>query len=242
MSWHDFFFAFIGFLSEILGTISGFGSSTFFVPIAQMLENFHLVLVLTALLHSIGNLSRIYYFKNSFDKKLFIKMAFPSIVLSGLGALLTKYIPTEHLSKTLGAALVVIAIVLFFKKNKQKSLLKPSWGIPLVGLSGFMTGLVGTGGAIRGVALASLHIEKSLFIGLSSAIDLGGDLLRLAIYLYHGYMDWNEWYYIPLLALSAWAGAKIGHRLLQFVPQDLFIKIVTFFVFVGGIVLLIKKP
>ncbi|MBY0385687.1 sulfite exporter TauE/SafE family protein [bacterium] len=240
MNWHDLLFAFIGFLSEILGTISGFGSSTFFVPVAQMLESFHLVLVLTALLHSIGNLSRLYYFKNSFDKKLFIKMALPSIALSGLGALLTKYIPTDLLSKALGAGLIIISIVLFFKKTKQKSLLSPAWGAPLVGLSGFMTGLLGTGGAIRGVALASLQIEKGLFIGLSSAIDLGGDVLRLAIYLYHGYMDWNEWYYIPMLALSAWAGAKIGHRLIQFVPQDLFIKTVTAFIFIGGAVLVIQ--
>lgn len=240
MSWHDLFFALIGFLSEILGTMSGFGSSTFFVPIAQMLESFQLVLVLTALLHTIGNFSRIYYFKNAFDKKLFIKMAIPSIILSGVGALLTKYLPTVLLSKTLGAALVIIALVLFFKKTKQQSFLSPSWRIPLIGFSGFMTGLVGTGGAIRGVALASLQLEKNLFIGLSSAIDLGGDLLRLTIYLYHGYMDWNEWYYVPLLALSAWSGAKIGHKVLQYVSQELFIKIVTIFVFMGGLTLLAK--
>ncbi len=240
MSWHDILFILTGFISEILGTLSGFGSSTFFVPIAQLLESFHLVLVLTALLHSFGNLSRIYYFREYLKKDLFIKYATPSILLSGAGALLTSYVPTAILIRLLGSALVLISTLYFFKKKGTRPSKLSHLSVPLLGLSGFLTGLLGTGGAIRGLALASLHIEKNLFIALSSSVDLGGDLLRLVIYISQGFMDWTQWYYIPLLGVSAWGGAKIGHRLIKQIPQELFLKIVTIFVFLSGVGLLFK--
>lgn len=241
MNWHDVFFVVAGFLSEILGTLSGFGSSTFFVPIAQMLESFHLVLVLTALLHSFGNLSRIYYFRDYLQKDLFIKYATPSILLSGLGALLTSFVPTSLLIRLLGVALILISSLAFFRKKESRSTKLSNMSVPLLGLSGFLTGLLGTGGAIRGLALASLHIEKNLFIALSSSVDLGGDLLRLTIYISQGFMDWSQWYYIPWLAIAAWAGAKAGHRLVKQIPQKLFLKIVTVFVFLSGLGLLLKS-
>lgn len=240
MSWHDLLFAFSGFVSEILGTLSGFGSSTFFVPIAQMLESFHLVLVLTSFLHSFGNISRIFYFRRYFKKELFFKFAIPFIIFSGLGALLTSFVPVVVLTRVLGFALILISLLFFVKKSKTPNKYVQRFNIPLMALSGFSTGLIGTGGAIRGVALASLHIEKNLFIALSSSVDLGGDLLRLSIYLWQGFMDWSQWYYIPLLAVAAWAGAKVGSRLIARVPQELFLKIVTVFVFISGVGLLLK--
>lgn len=240
MSWHDILFILTGFVSEILGTLSGFGSSTFFVPIAQLLESFHLVLVLTALLHSFGNLSRIYYFREHLKKDLFMKYAIPSILLSGVGALLTSYVPTAILIRLLGFALILISALSFFKKKYNHPSKLSQWSVSLLGLSGFLTGLLGTGGALRGLALASLHIEKNLFIALSSSVDLGGDLLRLVIYISQGFMDWSQWYYIPLLGFSAWGGAKLGHRLIKQIPQELFLKIVTAFIFLSGLGFLIQ--
>lgn len=240
MSWHDLLFVLSGFVSEILGTLSGFGSSTFFVPIAQLLESFHLVLVLTSFLHSFGNFSRIFYFRKYLKRDLFFKFALPFVIFSGAGALLTSYVPTLILSRVLGGALIFISLLFFVKRDKKPNPYVRRFNIPLMALSGFSTGLIGTGGAIRGVALASLNMEKNLFIAVSSSVDLGGDLLRLTIYLWQGFMDWSQWYYIPLLAMAAWAGTKVGSLLIRKVPQELFIKIVTAFVFMSGVGLLLK--
>ena len=42
-----FLFFLIALLSEIVGTIGGFGSSVFFVPLAGLFFDFHTVLALT---------------------------------------------------------------------------------------------------------------------------------------------------------------------------------------------------
>jgi uncharacterized membrane protein YfcA len=46
-----FLFFLIAFSSEVVGTIAGFGSSVFFVPLAGLLLGFHEVLALTSILH-----------------------------------------------------------------------------------------------------------------------------------------------------------------------------------------------
>ena len=70
MKWHDGGLIILAFLSETIGTVSGFGSSTFFVPTAIFFESFKLVLALTALLHIFGNISKLILFKRNFDRVL----------------------------------------------------------------------------------------------------------------------------------------------------------------------------
>ncbi len=118
----------------------------------------------------------------------------------------------------------------------------PKWvAILLSALSGFSTGFVGTGGALRGMSLAALQLPKNAFVVLSSAIDIGGDALRAVIYLDHGYMDWNQWFYIPLLAMGSFVGARLGKFLLNRMNQLQFEKVVAVFIFLSGAAMLIKK-
>ena len=43
------------------------------------------------------------------------------------------------------------------------------------GIAGFLAGVIGTGGAIRGLALAAFDLEKGVFVATSAAIDSGVD-------------------------------------------------------------------
>lgn len=236
MNLHDLYLIIFAYFTEILGTLSGFGSSTFFVPIAVMFESFNFVLAMTAILHTFSNLSKIAIFHKKTLWKQLIHLALPSIALCGVGALLSNKLDPEFYKRLLGGALIIISLAMLIDKNKKISL-PEKYAIPLSGISGFLTGLVGTGGALRGIMLSSLHLEKENFILLSAGIDLGGDLLRAVIYLYNGYMDWNQWFYIPLLAIAALLGAWTGKRVIKKLNQRQFEFIVAIFVLLSGITL-----
>lgn len=233
MNLHDLALVFCAFVSEILGTLSGFGSSTFFVPIALQIESFKLVLALTAILHCFGNFFKIFLFRKDFLWAHFYQMAIPSVVMTGIGALMTVTFSTDLMTKILGAFLILFSIYsLFFKK---KALL-PKWlAIFFSALSGFLTGFIGTGGALRGLALSALQLPKNSFVALSSSIDIGGDFLRAFIYLKNGFMDWSQWFYLPLLAIAAFAGAHLGKRILSRINQIQFERIVSVFILFSGI-------
>jgi uncharacterized protein len=54
-----FLFFLIALFSEIVGTVAGFGSSVFFVPLAGFLFGFHEVLALTSILHVFSNAAKL---------------------------------------------------------------------------------------------------------------------------------------------------------------------------------------
>jgi hypothetical protein len=70
-------FFLLALLAEIIGTVSGFGSSILFVPVASLFLDFKMVLGITAVFHIFSNLSKIYFFHTGIDKNIVIKLEFP---------------------------------------------------------------------------------------------------------------------------------------------------------------------
>lgn len=239
MHLHDIGLVFIAFLSEVFGVLSGFGSSSLFVPLASFFEKFYFVLALTSILHCFGNVSKILLFRKNFDKRLFLKLFLPSILLTGIGALLVPYVPIDKLKKILGIFLIVLSTFWFFQGSRPRPA-SPRATYFLTALSGFFTGLVGTGGALRGMALNLMSLEKNSFVALSAGIDFGGDFIRMIIYLSEGMMDWNQWFYIPLLGIAALAGAHFGKKLLSHMSQRIFEKGVAFLVGLSGTLMILS--
>lgn len=97
-----------------------------------------------------------------------------------------------------------------------------------------MAGLVGTGGAIRGLTMAAFNLPKDMFIATSAAIDLLADTGRALVYWRNGYFHGHDLWYVPLLVMVAIAGTLIGRFLLQHISQQAFRRIAL------GMVLLIS--
>lgn len=234
----DIILVLIGFASELIGTITGFGSSTFFVPAALMLESFQTVLVLTAILHTFGNSSRLFLFRTHFMWGPFLKLAIPYILFSAIGAFIMIDTSPESLKRALGGLLILLSVVFLIGHNLDR-FIPPRVGMLLAAFSGLSTGLVGTGGALRGLALAALRVPKSTFVALSAAIDIGGDTVRSVIYIKSGLFQWHHWFYVPALMLAALLGSIVGKWALAQISQRMFERLVAVFVFLSGLMFLI---
>lgn len=238
MEIHDFALAIVAFVSEFLGTLSGYGSSTLFMPLALLFEQAQFVLALTGILHCFGNLAKILLFRKAFNLQAFILLSIPFVAFCGMGALLVAHFGTGAMLRILGFFL--IAYGLFSFVGGARRIQVPSTvAVGLSALSGFSTGFIGTGGAIRGMALNTLHLSKESFVAVSASIDMGGDLLRTAIYLRNGFMNWDQWFYIPILGCAAYLGTRSGRWFLQRIDQLQFEKTVAVFILASGIAMLI---
>ena len=116
-------FFFLALLAEIAGTVGGFGSSMFFVPIAGYFFDFHSVLGITAIFHLSSNLSKIYFFRKGFDKKLLIKLGIPAVIMVLIGARLSNYIDPIYLEISLSFFLIIMSLIFLIKPNLS---LKPT--------------------------------------------------------------------------------------------------------------------
>lgn len=233
-------FLFLAFLAEILGTVGGFGSSLFFVPIASLFLDFYSVLGITALLHVASNISKITLFRKGIDKKLLLRLGIPSVLFVLLGAWLSKYVNTRILELCLAVFLIALSIILFFAKNIH---LAPTWFNTWLGgsLSGTLAGLIGTGGAVRGLFLSAFRLEKEIFVATSALIDLGVDLSRAGIYTANGYVHRHDLYLLPFLFGISFFGTYLGKLILDRIQPETFRKTVLGMVCIMGLFTLAKE-
>jgi uncharacterized protein len=232
-------FFLIGFLSEVIGTIAGFGSSVFFVPLAGLFFDFHTVLALTSILHVFSNAAKLVLFGRHVRLQLLLLLGIPSIVFVIIGAYLSARLEFKFTELLLGLFLISFSFVLFFKPTARLSPHALN-AIAAGGVAGFLAGLIGTGGAVRGLALAAFDLEKANFVATSAAIDSGVDFSRMIVYLRDGYLTPGFYWYVPGLLVTAFVGSYVGKLALNKIEQKSFRKIVLLLIFVIGAVTLAR--
>ncbi|MEN9959143.1 MAG: hypothetical protein RLZZ474_1387, partial [Bacteroidota bacterium] len=214
-------FFLLALLAEIIGTISGFGSSILFVPLASLVLDFKVVLGITAVFHVFSNLSKIYLFQKGIDKKIALKLGIPAILFVTLGAWLTNFIPQKEIE--LGMNVIIFLLAIYMISGHHKQIKESNTNLYLGGtLSGFFAGLIGTGGAIRGITLAAFNLEKDAFIATSAIIDMGVDVSRAGVYIASGYFQREHVILIPFLIIISIAGSYVGKRILNYIPEKVF--------------------
>lgn len=235
----NFIFLLLALIAEIIGTIGGFGSSVFFVPIGNFYFDFHAVLGLTAIFHLASNASKIFLFKKGLDKRLLLQIGLPSVIFVIVGGLLTKVLDSEILEIVLAVFLVALSLLFLIRKNL---VVKPTNRNAVTGgvLSGFSAGLLGTGGAIRGLTMSAFNLEKSVFIATSAFIDFLIDFTRSFVYYQNGYIHKEHMIYVPFLVAIGVTGTYIGKRILNYIPQDKFKKISLMLILLIGLITLGK--
>jgi uncharacterized membrane protein YfcA len=235
----NYIFLLLALVAEVIGTIGGFGSSVFFVPLGNFYFDFHSVLGLTAIFHLSSNLSKIYLFKKGLNKMLLLSIGLPAVVFVIIGGLLSKYIDSHYLEIILGVFLVGFSLLFIIKRNLSFIPNKKNATIGGV-FSGLSAGLLGTGGAIRGLTMNAFNLEKSVFIATSAFIDFLIDFSRTVVYYNNGYIHSHDLKYVPFLLVIGLFGSFVGKKILAYIPQSKFKIISLLFILLIGIITLVQ--
>ncbi len=229
----EILFFLAAFLSEVIGTTAGFGSSTIALPLALFFFDFKTALVLVAFLHIFGNMGRIGFFRHGLDKNLLLRFGVPSVMLTLVGAVLVVYVPQQILKGILGLFLIIYSFLSWQENFKINS----STATTIIGggLSGFLAGLIGTGGALRAAFLTAFGLPKEKYIATAAGIALAVDLTRIPVYLTQGFLEPSFYWYIPALLIIALTGSFTGKQIVSKIPQIIFKKIVLLAIILIGI-------
>jgi hypothetical protein len=228
-------FLFLALLAEILGTVGGFGSSVFFVPLGNFYFDFYSVLGLTAIFHLSSNLSKIFLFKKGLNRSLILYLGIPSVLFVVFGGILSNFLKTFLLELLLGIFLIGLSLLFLIKREL---IISPTKKNSILGgaISGFSAGLLGTGGAIRGLTMAAFNMEKSVFIATSAFIDFMIDFTRTLVYYNNGYIHNHDLKYVPFLLLIGILGTYIGKKILVYIPQSKFKRLSLILILLIGMI------
>jgi len=234
--WGLFFFA--AYCAAAAATIAGFGSSTLLIPVAVQFMDIKSAVFLAGCFHLFSNLFKVKLFFKSIDYKIFFVFGIPSVLFTFLGAYLIETAPVEILIKILGVFLIIFSIVSWWKPHLKLG--NSQLTCALGGCcSGFFTGLIGLGGALRSSVLISFQLEKNIYVATSALIALCNDITRIPTYLWRGIVENTDYYkMIPLLFVIAYLGVRTGKLLIDKINQDMFRKLLLGALLLAGLKIL----
>lgn len=232
-------FFLLALLSEIIGTIGGFGSSVFFVPLSSFFFSTKVVLGITAVFHVFSNLSKIWLFRDHINRELLLRFGLPSVIGVVVGAMGATWFSSNLNGLVLGIFLLLFSAIF---------LIRPELVIPPTrmnaiaggGAAGFFAGLIGTGGALRGAVMTSYNLEKNMFVATSAMVDLGVDVTRSVIYVGNNFVGKDELWLIPGLIVVSWLGSLFGKKILAHMSQDVFRKMVLVLIGIIGLISIVN--
>lgn len=227
------------FIASAVGTTTGFGVSTVMIPVALLFYPLPETLVFVGIIHWFGNLWKLLLFRGGIRWRLILGFGIPGIFASYLGARLVLEAPQALLARVLGVFIVIYVIYLFVNpvfKVRQSSLSAVFGGA----VSGFLAGIFGMGGAVRGLFLSAFNLPKSVYIATAGAIALFVDTTRLATYFsegtrLEGLLFWGMLIFIPVSFL----GARVAKLFVDKIPQKYFRAVVAVFLFLIAVKLII---
>jgi len=201
--------------AEVVGTMAGFGAATILTPIAILFMDVKTAIAVVACFHLFGNVSRLTFFWRHVDRKTWLQFGLTGVLCSLVGAGLTASLPSAAVKLLFGVFLV---IYVGLSSLIPQGLRLPATPGTLLGggiVSGFIAGLIGTGGAIRSACLLAFGLPRDVYLGTSAAIALVVDATRLPVYLAEQFIPWRMLPAVASLILVAFAGAWLGQRLIR---------------------------
>jgi uncharacterized membrane protein YfcA len=179
-------------------------------------------IAIVACFHLFGNASRLTFFWRHIDRKTWVQFGLTGVLCSLVGAGLTASLPSAAVKWLFG---VFLLIYVGLSSLVPQGLRLPATPGTLVGggvVSGFVAGLIGTGGAIRSACLLAVGLPRDASLGTSAALALVVDATRLPVYLAERFIPWRMLPGVASLILVAFAGAWVGQRLVRRVPPTAF--------------------
>ena len=201
--------------AEVVGTMAGFGAATILTPIAVLFMDVKTAIAVVACFHLFGNASRLTFFWRHVDRNAWVQFGLTGVLCSLIGAGLTATLPSAAVTLLFGIFLV---LYVGLSSLIPQELRLPRTSATLVGggvVSGFIAGLIGTGGAIRSACLLAFGLPRDVYLGTSAAIALAVDATRLPVYLVEQFIPWRMVPGVASLILVAFAGAWVGQRLIR---------------------------
>lgn len=244
----------VALLGSALTFFSGFGLGTLMLPVFGIFFPLPVAISLTAIVHFLNNLFKLFLVGKNIHWKIALSFGLPSIVAALAGAYVLsgllgmspvfEYTMGGHAYSIVPVKLVIAVLLIVFSLFELLPTLQnirfDRKYLPLGGLlSGFFGGLSGHQGALRSAFLLRSGLSKESFIATGVVIACFIDVSRLSVYAgqMQGAAGTIDYTLVGAAALSAFAGAYFGNKLLKKITLNTLQAIVSVFLFVFAVLL-----
>ena len=237
------------FVAALLTFFSGFGLGTLLMPVMALFFPLDAAVAVTAVVHLANNLFKVGLVGRFAHAPTVLRFGVPALLAAFVGAvLLESLVALETLAsyrvgnitgeiswvKLLVGALIVIFVAVELAPAVRKRTFPARW-MPVGGmLSGFLGGLSGHQGALRGMFLVKSGLTKEAYLGTSVVIAVMVDVARLLVYgsAWQADMALSG---VAVAVIAAFCGSYIASRFINKVTISGIQTLVSVFLMLIGI-------
>lgn len=180
-----------------------------------------------------------YYYRKKVQWKDIVFTAIGYFILSTVGVLCSKHIPTQTLKLALGILMVFLAIYFVFISSRLKVKPTPVNGLIAGGLGGIMSSLFGVGGPPASVYFSSSYENKEVYLATIQTYFMLTNIYVTSVRAINGIIT-KEVLIISFLCIVGMAiGTFLGKKVFDKINANVMRKAIYALMAVSGITLMV---
>lgn len=226
-----------GFLAAAISGAAGFGGALLLLPILTKTIGTTMAIPVLTIAQLIGNLSRAYFGFKQIKWKPVLLFILGAVPMSVLGAYSFVEVPKEIVTRLIGLAIILFVILKYYDILK----VTPSNNTMFLGggITGFISGLVGSAGPIGAALFLSLNLPPVSYISSEATTAVAMHISKIIVYQRYLDIGLSTLLMGLFIGVSMILGTWAGMRIIGHVPKEKFNKFVGSLLCIIGLEMLL---
>jgi hypothetical protein len=222
-----------GFLAAAISGAAGFGGALLLLPLLTKTIGTTMAIPVLTIAQLIGNLSRAFFGFKQIKWKPVLLFTLGAVPMSVLGAYSFVEVPKEIVTRLIGLAIILFVILKYYNILKFKT--TNSTIVLGGGITGFISGLVGSAGPIGAALFLSLNLPPISYIASEAMTAIAMHVTKTLIYQRYLGIGLQTLLTGLFIGISMILGTWIGMKFIRKIPKEKFNKFVGLLLCIIGL-------
>jgi uncharacterized protein len=229
----------VAFVASTLAAVTGFGGAAVLLPVLVAAFGMREAVPILTVAQLIGNGSRVWFNRRELDRRVVLWFAVGAVPFALIGGYLFAKAPLTALTRLLGAFLLLV--VVWRHARPRQPMPFPTATFAGIGAgSSFLSALLGSVGPIMAPFFLAYGLVKGAYIGTEALSTVVMHVTKLVAYRQTQVLTWAGVLIGlalgPIMVFGSWLGKRIVDRL----PERVFVGIIETVLTVAGVLFLIR--
>ncbi|MCW0485043.1 sulfite exporter TauE/SafE family protein [Gaoshiqia sediminis] len=223
----------ISYIAASISGAAGFGGALILLPFVVNIVGVKAAVPILTIASIFGNTSRVWFGRFELKWKPIIYFLLTAIPLTILGS----YLFTDINSKIVKICIGIVLILLVgYRRLKIKKIVLGEKGMLVGGgLTGFLSGLIGSAGPIGAAFFLGLNLTATAYVASEAFAALAMHLTKTVVYSKYSLIGIEELYYGLFIGAAMVLGSWTGRKIIEKISRDKFIILVEILLIITGI-------
>lgn len=225
-------------LASTLAAVAGFGGAAVLLPVLVAVFGVRDAIPILTVAQLIGNGARVVFNRDELDLRVVGWFALGGVPAALLGGLLFASAPLSALTRVLGAFLLLVVAWRHLRPGPPRRLRAPAFA-PLGALFSFLSALLGSVGPLMAPFFLAYGLVKGAYIGTEALATVVMHVTKLLAYGWASILGLAAVGVGLALGPIMVAGSFIGKRIVDRLPERVFVAIIEAVLLVAGVTFLV---